>query len=126
MNYKTARETLYNTQLEPSVAQAVGIVLDTVDRFQKALALASRFMDDYFNCPFSNLPENMGVWKECGKSACGHTGSECWQRYFRERARSEQICRVCGCTENNACEGGCSWVEPDLCSACARKSQTKK
>ena len=32
------------------------------------------------------------------------------------------ICRVCGCTENNACEdpidGNCSWVEPDLCSAC--------
>lgn len=28
-------------------------------------------------------------------------------------------CRVCGCTEERACEGGCSWVEPDLCSACA-------
>jgi len=30
-------------------------------------------------------------------------------------------CRVCGCTEDNACEGGCSWVEDDLCSACADK-----
>jgi hypothetical protein len=28
-------------------------------------------------------------------------------------------CRVCGCTDDHACEGGCSWVEPDLCSACA-------
>lgn len=32
-------------------------------------------------------------------------------------------CRVCGCTENDACEGGCWWVpdptlEGDLCSAC--------
>jgi len=27
-------------------------------------------------------------------------------------------CRVCGCTETRACEGGCWWVEPDLCSAC--------
>ncbi len=27
-------------------------------------------------------------------------------------------CRMCGCTELNACEGGCSWVEADLCSAC--------
>jgi ParB family chromosome partitioning protein len=27
-------------------------------------------------------------------------------------------CRVCGCTEYCACEGGCSWVEDDLCSAC--------
>ena len=27
-------------------------------------------------------------------------------------------CRVCGCTQNHACEGGCWWVEYDLCSAC--------
>ena len=30
----------------------------------------------------------------------------------------ERVCRICGCTEDNACEGGCSWVEEDLCSAC--------
>lgn len=28
-------------------------------------------------------------------------------------------CRVCGCTWNNACPGGCYWVEFDLCSTCA-------
>ncbi len=28
-------------------------------------------------------------------------------------------CRVCGCTDDNACLGGCWWIEPDLCSACA-------
>lgn len=27
-------------------------------------------------------------------------------------------CRVCGCTWNNACSGGCYWVEGDLCSEC--------
>jgi hypothetical protein len=32
-------------------------------------------------------------------------------------------CRKCGCTDEEACEGGCSWVEDpeglgDLCSAC--------
>jgi len=27
-------------------------------------------------------------------------------------------CRVCGCTDDHACESGCSWVETDLCSAC--------
>lgn len=27
-------------------------------------------------------------------------------------------CRVCGCTQERACEGGCSWAEVDLCSAC--------
>ena len=27
-------------------------------------------------------------------------------------------CRVCGCTDDEACAGGCHWVEDDLCSAC--------
>lgn len=30
-------------------------------------------------------------------------------------------CRVCGCSDANACDDGvqpCRWVEPDLCSAC--------
>jgi len=34
-------------------------------------------------------------------------------------------CRVCGCTDEHACPGGCSWVEDpeggDLCSACAER-----
>ena len=39
-------------------------------------------------------------------------------------------CRICGCTENNPCiddNSGdtCSWVEPDLCSACADKVEKK-
>ncbi len=29
------------------------------------------------------------------------------------------MCRECGCTDDHACEGGCSWVEEDLCSACS-------
>lgn len=31
-------------------------------------------------------------------------------------------CRICGCTDMQACPGGCWWVEPDLCSACAEAS----
>lgn len=27
-------------------------------------------------------------------------------------------CRVCGCTASDACSGGCSWVDDDLCSVC--------
>lgn len=30
----------------------------------------------------------------------------------------QQTCRQCGCTDDRACPGGCSWVAPDLCSAC--------
>jgi len=28
-------------------------------------------------------------------------------------------CRVCGCTNERACGGGCSWIAPALCSTCA-------
>lgn len=32
----------------------------------------------------------------------------------------EPVCRVCGCTQEHGCPpDGCSWVEADLCSACA-------
>ncbi len=27
-------------------------------------------------------------------------------------------CRDCGCTDDVACDGGCHWVEDDLCSNC--------
>lgn len=39
----------------------------------------------------------------------------------REYARLSgvQACRACGCSDNWACDGGCEWVEPDLCSSCA-------
>jgi uncharacterized protein with PIN domain len=32
-----------------------------------------------------------------------------------------RFCRVCGCSDEDACEGGCYWVEEDLCSACVGK-----
>jgi ParB/RepB/Spo0J family partition protein len=41
-------------------------------------------------------------------------------------AGNVRACRKCGCTEETACQGGCSWVEEDLCSACAPKPTTKK
>ncbi|HUV53024.1 MAG TPA: hypothetical protein VMW64_08125 [Dehalococcoidia bacterium] len=38
--------------------------------------------------------------------------------------QEQPMCRVCGCTNEHACEtdeGPCHWVEDDLCSACAAK-----
>jgi len=31
------------------------------------------------------------------------------------------VCRVCGCTDDRGCPGGCYWVDEDatLCSLCA-------
>lgn len=34
------------------------------------------------------------------------------------QAFDARVCRVCGCNDGRACAGGCTWVEPDLCSAC--------
>ncbi|PKN06634.1 MAG: hypothetical protein CVU73_15830 [Deltaproteobacteria bacterium HGW-Deltaproteobacteria-8] len=44
----------------------------------------------------------------------------------RPVALPEPTCRKCGCTETRACPGGCWWVEPDLCSACAPKTSKAK
>jgi len=35
------------------------------------------------------------------------------------------VCRVCGCTDEYGCPEGCWWVEPDLCSSCAGKDESK-
>lgn len=38
----------------------------------------------------------------------------------REYARlsGARACRTCGCTDQWACEGGCEWIDADLCSTC--------
>lgn len=33
-----------------------------------------------------------------------------------------RTCRECGCTDAAACEGGCYWIEKDLCSKCVEVS----
>lgn len=30
----------------------------------------------------------------------------------------EMTCRVCGCSDNRGCPGGCLWAAPNLCSRC--------
>jgi hypothetical protein len=35
--------------------------------------------------------------------------------------RTVAVCRQCGCSDVQACPGGCYWVEPDLCRCCAPK-----
>jgi len=35
---------------------------------------------------------------------------------------SEWKCAMCGCSDEHACEGGCSWSGPNLCSKCEPKA----
>ncbi len=34
-------------------------------------------------------------------------------------ATTAGVCSTCGCTEDDACDFGCSWVTDTLCSTCA-------
>lgn len=29
-----------------------------------------------------------------------------------------RTCRICGCWEYAACEGGCAWAGPNICTSC--------
>lgn len=43
--------------------------------------------------------------------------------------KTERACKVCGCTEFNACmdsiHGACWWVGPNLCSHCDMAAKQK-
>lgn len=127
MNLKEVLESIQNcTQPcnghtdHPSIDDCWKEVFETVEKIdvlQKAFALACRLLSDNDNCPAEDgakFPECNGEMDECGSESLW----KCWQRYFTEKAQTEGVCKLCGCTWNNACSGGCSWVEPDLCSSC--------
>lgn len=33
-------------------------------------------------------------------------------------AAGRRTCRVCGCWDLHACDGGCAWAGEDICTAC--------
>jgi hypothetical protein len=39
-------------------------------------------------------------------------------RVVMNTAQNRRTCRICGCWELEACEGGCAWAEPNLCTTC--------
>ena len=43
------------------------------------------------------------------------------RRMRKIQKETPKKCRVCGCTDDKACPGGCYWVEDDLCSQCAKE-----
>ena len=52
----------------------------------------------------------------------GRIKTLCLWCFSRWRVEHPDQCYVCGCTERCACEAGCYWIEPNLCSSCARES----
>lgn len=96
-------------------------------KFQKEFVLACRFLSDTIGCP-KIYAEGVDI-PDCaldGENCKRENQWECWKSYFLDRVSKEQVCRICGCTQENACPGGCCWVEEDLCSSCCEilKSQS--
>ena len=79
--------------------------------------------------PLELLEYNVDV-----QTASGHTkaarlwldvdlqGTISFEQFLAARARL-QFCRICGCTDDDACKGGCWWVSPGLCSRCVPKKK---
>lgn len=80
---------------------------DKAQQLHKALLIASRTLADSFYLPGQDDDESERI------------RTTRWYDQLMEQAASEAVCRVCGCTEGNACGDGCYWVEDDLCSSCA-------
>lgn len=66
-----------------------------------------------------------GVFVELGDGRVLLLTVEAVSRVLVEAA-TQRHCRVCGCTEAFACEGGCHWAEADLCSACVGAPKRKR
>lgn len=60
------------------------------------------------------------LWEcsECAALIIDRDTHDRWHALLAE-AVDGPSCRECGCTDDNACLGGCWWAEPDLCSSCA-------
>jgi hypothetical protein len=41
-------------------------------------------------------------------------------------SRVGDVCQTCGCTNNDACRGGCAWAKPGQCTACEASHSTDK
>lgn len=63
----------------------------------------------------SNPPSNTRVVKPY---ACADCAAFTIDPKVHNEAHDGPACEGCGCTEDNACEGGCWWVAPRLCSQC--------
>lgn len=117
---KIALERCQKVEAQLAAAQQTG------NRMAKAFVLLCRVLDDFVvlaPCQIckTDWPECNGESEQCGDRPIW----QCWQKYILERVDAEPVCRVCGCTQDNACPGGCYWVAPDLCSACAEAGKEK-
>jgi hypothetical protein len=54
----------------------------------------------------------------CGVTAILDAGGYCGACRVSFESDVARSCRICDCTDDEPCPGGCHWVGPDLCSSC--------
>lgn len=90
---------------------------DRMDKRPTRNALSRRF--DVYICNTCGMEE--ALLDAVGKDPLPLNEWAMIKAFDSEDEEGGQSCRVCGCTQDNACEGGCYWVEDDLCNRCAEK-----
>lgn len=89
------------------------------EKLRKAFALTCRALADEGKGHDTGCP----CAKECSTPGDPRCCSKCIRDSILSYSEERRVCRVCGCTDDNACPGGCYWVERNLCSACKLESE---
>jgi myosin heavy subunit len=106
----TAKFAAYYNQVQVALGQMLEIAAAAQEDKFAGYKNAVEKLFEVFGMKFKQLLVN----PETAPPADKHPQEE-----NEEAGQKVRTCRVCGCTDDNACPGGCSWVEDDLCSACA-------
>lgn len=92
-----------------SVGYDLPTLVDGLDAAAPAYEVAQRS----WHYPIDSFLDQLAKALEAGSNELTAEVLRGWRSLDHERT-----CRVCGCTDDNACTPPCSWVEADLCSAC--------
>jgi len=89
-------------------------------------SIATHFFTDTLEAfyEYSEMDESQNMDDQVGKTSertrrCESEVRTALREHYCRISKPVRRCRVCGCTDDHACPGGCFWVAPDLCSRCA-------
>lgn len=83
---------------------------------------------------YGGYPDTTMAWARAGEASIDAAQAEleaCVNTYLGQERMQDRdgkplvpsivgmFCRRCGCSQYDACDGGCDWAEPYLCTACA-------
>lgn len=75
---------------------------------------------------YTSLESLFGDRKDADWNMALYIADHLLSNYMKDREKLRELlenrtgmkCLFCGCTDDHACPGGCSWVEPNVCSRC--------